>query len=217
MADNCETTAVPKPKKRRLHSDWLHHKTFPNKSAAVAAVVAEKTWSYHYENDSQSGIRVNYRCNAVKFRSKKQCSAKVYLLYHSHDETVSLYRCTLDHTHEDETVSENLVFKFTPDEEAYIIEMFNHNAKPKAIKVGLVAKGFSAPPASKLESYLKKLRAEKYGKNKLNLGTLEAWLAESSVEPADERDAFVVNYEVECDDEDSPKFRFVARQFAVFD
>lgn len=112
------------------------------------------------------------------------------------------------HSHEEEGVAENLVFQFSPEAETYITEMFNLNLKPKAIKIGLVTKGYPVPPPSKLETFLQKLRAAKFGKEKLHLGTLEAWLIECSIDPVDERDAFVVSYEIDGYDEKDPRFRF---------
>lgn len=182
--------------------------TYPHKAAAVDALKEENCWSYYYENTSNDGRRVSYRCNAVKFRASKQCDAKAYLLYHSQDTTVSFYRSTSEHSHNEAEIAETLVFKFSPEAEAYITDMYNNKMKPKSIKLALVTKGFGVPPKAKLDSFLKKLRAAKLGKDKLHLGTLEAWLIDSSNQPEDDKDAFIVNYQIDSYDEDEPKFRF---------
>lgn len=182
--------------------------TYPNKAAAVEALNEENCWSYYYENYSSDGRRVSYRCNAIKFRASKQCDAKAYLLYHSKDTTVSFYRSTSGHSHDEAEIAESLVFRFSPEAVACITDMYNNKMKPKSIKLALVTKGFGVPPKAKLDSFLKKLRAAKLGKDKLHLGTLEAWLIDCSSEPADDKDAFIVNYQIDSYDDDEPKFRF---------
>lgn len=197
---------APPPKRRRVHKEWTHIETYPDKKSAEEAVAEEKLWAYYYENTSERGRRVSYRCKAVRFRSKQQCDAAVYLLYNSRDTTVSLFRSASDHTHDKEGVRENLAFNFTPEVKAYIEELFSYNLKPKNIKYKLAEKGYNSIPSAKVDSFLKKLRTEKYGEP-LHLGTLEAWLAGSLSEPEDERDAFVVSYEIISYDESEPRFR----------
>lgn len=199
-------TTEPPTKKTRVHKDYLFDEEFPDKQTAIAALNQENVWSYYYENRSSKGLRVSYRCNTIKSRSTQQCEAAVYLLYHAENSNVSLFRSTSAHTHSE--TSMDAVFKFIPEAEALIREMFARNVKPKAMKFALVEKGFGAPPQSKLESFLKQLRASKYGKEKLHLGTLEAWLTENLNVPNDEREAFIVNFEID-DDETAPRFRFV--------
>lgn len=75
-----ETEFQPRPKRRRMHKGWLFVEKFESKADAVAAVKAEKCWSYSYENNSNLGIRVNYRCNQMKFRGK-QCAAASCCLF----------------------------------------------------------------------------------------------------------------------------------------
>lgn len=195
----------PPQKRRRIHKAWLFVQTFPDKPAAEAALKVENCWSYHYDNTSRLGRRVSYRCNAIKSRSKNQCKAAAYLLYHSENTDISLFRSSSAHTHDEEVA--DLVFKFSPEAEALIREMFQQNMKPKGMKIKLVEKGHEVPPNSKLETLLKTLRASKYGKEKLNLGSLEAWLIETSTVPQDEREAFVVNFEVDSCDNSAPQFR----------
>lgn len=188
-----------------MHQTWTFVATFPDKPAAAAAIAMEKCWSYYYENNAASGRRVSYRCNAVKFRSKKQCPAAVYLRYHSENSDISMYRSTSDHKHDEEEA--DIVFKFDAEQETLIREMFKQNLKPKSIKLALVEKGHPAPPQSKLNSFLRTLRAAKYGKEKLHMGTLEAWLIQNTIAPQDELDPFVAHFEIESADSFAPKFR----------
>lgn len=150
---------------------------------------------------------MTYRCNEVKFKSERQCEAQIYLLYHSENSDISLYRSSSDHKHDVEGVT--TVFKFSAEEEALIREMFKQNLKPKSIMFALAEKSTAPPPASKLQSFLKTLRQVKYGKEKLHLGTLEAWLKESITVPHDNLQPFVANYEIDTTDDLTPKFRLV--------
>lgn len=175
----------------------------------MAAIDKEQCWSQYYQNKSLSGLRVTYRCNAVKYRSQKQCDASIYVLYHSENSSVSVYRTVAIHKHDEQATDVSLVFKFTPQAQALIAEMFKQKLKPKAMKLMLIENGHGAPPQSKLESYLKKLRISKFGKAKLNLGTLGAWLKNNLTVPESELHPFIVNYEIDHDHDDKfgPRFR----------
>lgn len=199
----------PPSKKRRVHKVFSFDATYPDKRSAVTALSEEACWSYYYKNDSEKGTRVSYRCNSVKFRSKKQCEAAVYLLYHSHSCEVSLFRSSSAHSHEDEDTE--TAFQFTPAAIELVTEEYNRNTKPKGIKAALVLKGHPAPPATKLASFLKKLRATKFGKDKLHLGTLESWLLEKLTAPENEQEPFIINFEIDSF-EDDPRFRLVMLQ-----
>lgn len=146
-------SSEPPSKKRRIHKVFLFVATYPDKISAVTAVTKEACWSYYYKNSSEKGMRVSYRCNSVKFRSKKQCEAAVYLLYHSDSCEVSLFRSSSTHSHDDEDTE--TAFQFTPAAIELMTEEFNRNTKPKGIKATLVLKSHPAPPAAKLASFLK--------------------------------------------------------------
>lgn len=66
--DVCGSDVVaeqPKSKVRRLQKNWILEKTFENRTDAMAAINAEKTWSYGYDNDASNGKRITFRCNKV--------------------------------------------------------------------------------------------------------------------------------------------------------
>lgn len=199
----------PKPKRRRVHKDWVLDQTFNSKTEAVAAVESEQIWSYHYENKSSAGLRVNYRCNLMKFRGQ-QCAAGVYLLYDARNTDVHLYRAGSPHTHDDDNNKVNAVDRISGDLEAEIRSLADNNLKPKAILYRLVSKGFVPPSKSKLTTFLNKIRKEKFGAEKLHFGTLEKWLAENTAVPAGDNEPFIVAYKVLPDESNAENsiFRF---------
>lgn len=199
----------PKQKKRRIHKNWTLEQTFKSKHEAIAAVESEKIWSYYYENKSDSGVRVNYRCNLMKFRGQ-QCASGLYLLYNSQNEDVHLYRADSPHTHDDDGNKENAVNRIGGELEAEIRSLFEHNVRPKAILYSLVRKGFTPPTKSKLTTFLNKIRKQKFGTEKLHFGTLEKWLEESNSVPLNDDQPFVVAYKVRTDEDnvENSIFRF---------
>lgn len=198
---------LPQPKKRRIHSEWIFERTFSSKQEAAEAIKTEKCWSYHYKNSSSTGIRINYRCNMMKFRGA-QCASGIYLLFDSRNQSVHLYRTDAVHTHDDEANKENAVNKICGEIEAEIRAAFDINQKPKSILYNLVRKGFKPPTKSTLNNFLAKLRKERFGSVRLNYGTLEQWLAENVDVPSDENKPFIVKYYIQIDDDDDEKSKF---------
>lgn len=203
-ADNDADVVEPNPKKRRLHKNWLHVKTFDNKSDALAAINEEKCWSYYYDNHSAAGKRVAYRCNMVKLRGI-QCAASAYLLYDSKSDKVFFFRSDSKHTHDSVATA---VSKFTAAEENVIRELMESGLRPKSIKYNLVKKGIRIPAGAIFNSILMRIRHEKFGRHKLNPSILEKWLQENQLMPDDETDPFVLKYEIDSRSEDDEKFRF---------
>lgn len=200
-------TDQPKVKQRRVHKVWIYDKTFENQVEAEEAVEKEEIWSAYYNGNSSAGKRKVFRCNLVKFRAADQCEAQIYLLYDSKSSKVSLFRSQSDHTHAS-NVDE--VFRFSAAEEAIIRELWEIGTKPKMIKYNLVKKGFPAPPDSKFNSYILRLRQQKCGTEALNVRTLEQWLIENSSPPHNELEPFIVNHEIDISDPSELKFRYVS-------
>lgn len=199
------TEPEPATKKKRVHKDWILEKTFSNKAEADQFLIDEN-WAYYYENKSEAGVRINYRCKNVKFRGT-QCAAAVALLFDSRSENIQLFRADAAHTHEN---NPNAVETIPSDVQAAINDLFENNVtKPKAVSINLVKKGFDVPPPAKLKSYLKKLNDGKYGEEKLNSGSLEKWLQECSPLPDDENEPFIVNYELIYENNSEFDFRFM--------
>lgn len=183
----------------------MFEQSFATKEAAEAAVESEQKWSKYYVKDTLKGRRIKYRCNEVKYRSK-QCPAGLYLLYHSDDSNVSLFRCTSDHVHD--TDGQSIAGKLPSGAQNVIRECFNRNMKPKAIRFALSERGYGVVQTTKLSAFLKKLRLEKYG-HKINFGALNTWLENNMHFPTNDTDAFVVQFEMDDKNENDPRFRFV--------
>lgn len=67
------------------------------------------------------------------------------------------------------------------------------------------------PSKSQLQSFLTKLRTERFGDDKINLATLEKWLQENTLIPIDKTDPFVVDYKVLTNEQNpnESEFRFL--------
>lgn len=200
-----ETEPGPASKKRRIHKQWIYEQTFSSKKA-VDEFLAAENWGYHYENKSDAGLRINYRCKLVKFRGQ-QCAAAVYVLFDSRSDRIQLFRADADHTHDNDP---NAIDVISLDVQNAIRELYENNVtKPKAVTLNLLRKGFDAPPSAKLKTFLKKLNETKYGNDKINCGTLEKWLEENSALPDSDTQPFVLNYEMNYENEANIEFRFI--------
>lgn len=149
--------------KQDFYKNWIHEKTFESKREA--SIESEKIWSYHYDNKSDAGVRVTFRCNLMKFRGKR-CASGLYLLYDSTCTDIHLHRADAAHTHDDEINKGNAVDPISGEMEAEIRSLFADNMKPNAILYRLVNKGFTPPAKTKLTTFLSKIREEKFGKEK---------------------------------------------------
>lgn len=196
-------------KKRRIRKSWVRDRTFASAAKAKEWLENEKNWGYHYENDSNLGRRVNYRCNLVLYRGS-QCEAGIYLLYNSTNDDVYLYRSENAHTHAN---SIGAVKKITEEVKTEIRTMYENdfNVKPLAVLNNLARKNLQLPSKSQLQSFLTKLRSERFGEEKINLAVLEKWLQDNSVVPIEKTEPFIVDYEV-IPNENQPnesQFRFM--------
>lgn len=207
----------PQPKRRRVHKEWFLEKSFECKNDAIDFIVTEKCWSYYYSNKSNAGLRITYRCNMMKFRGK-QCEAAVYLLYNSTDTSVKFYRADSIHTHLQDDYKDNAVKKISGQVEVEIRRMFDDRFKPKAILSNLVKNGLQPPSKAKLTTFLSKLRKEKFGNDRINFGLLDKWLKEKNIIPDDEHEPFVVDYNIQIDDQNemNSAFRFFVSTKLVF-
>lgn len=179
--------------------------TFDTKEAAETAVADEKMWSKYYVKDTLKGRRVKYRCNAVQYRGK-QCPAGIYLSFHAENETVSLFRCESEHVHDSE--GQNVSGSLSVAVQKVITDCFKQNMKPKAMKYVVASKGLGVIQHSRLTSFLRKLRLEKYG-NVMNFASLYSWLRTNSTVPESDTEAFVVSFEMDENDENAARFRSV--------
>lgn len=205
-----EAEPGPTPKKRRIHKSWLFDRTFPSKEAADT-FLNEENWGQHYQNKSDDGTRINYRCKQMKFRGQ-QCEAAVYLLFDSRSDKIQLFRADAAHTHEN---NPNAVEVIPLDVQVVIKDLFQNKktcsiyvTKLKAVTTNLTKKGIELPPPAKLQTFLKKLKAEKYGNDKISCGTLEKWLEENTAVPDSDTQPFILSYEMNYENEANVEFRF---------
>lgn len=141
----------------------------------------------------------------MKLRGK-QCDANVSILFDSRSEKVFFFHSDASHTHSE---SATAVFRFTDAEKIFIRELVEAGSKPKQIKFNLARKNMRVPSDTKLVSILTRIRNETYGKERMNIGTLEKWLRENQQMPPNDTDPFVSNYEIDTNNqEDDTKFRF---------
>lgn len=109
MPKPVDMNQVPKPKRRRVHKNWVRERTFDSKSEALAFVKAEEIWSYFYKNEPDSGVCITYRCNLMKYGGE-QCAAGLYLQYDSRKiGLVHLYRADSPHDHDNDEKKTNAV------------------------------------------------------------------------------------------------------------
>lgn len=195
----------PPQKKKRIRKDWIHEATFLSKKEADK-FLADEGWGYFFENKSDDGVTITYRCKHVKFRGV-QCEAGVRLFFDARSSRIQLHRADCDHTHENHPNARDDISDEVKNE---ITRLFEVNVtKPNAIKRNLAKKNFEVPIPSKLNTFLKKLNDDRKGKEKINCGTLEKWLQENTPMPNDETTPFVLNYEMDYEDEKNIDLRFI--------
>lgn len=195
----------PPQKRRRIHKEWIFEQAFKNKQEADS-FIKDGFWGYNYRTNSENGIRIVFRCKHLKDRGE-QCGAAVYLLYDSRSTLIQQFRADSEHTHANHSNSVQTI----PIELQSAIELLfkNNVTKPKAVKANLRKNNLAVPPHAKLQTCLKKLIDAKYGKEKLNCGTLEKWLVDVTPLPDSDTEPFALGYELNYEDEANIDFRFV--------
>lgn len=203
--DDHNSEMEPAQKKRRVRKDWILETTFTCKKEAEQ-FIKDGNWGYFYENKSNDGVSITYRCKHVKFRGA-QCAAGVRLVFDSRSHNIQLFRADAAHSH---TNSSNAVESIPDDIQDEIKRLYENNVtKPKAVQTNLLKKGFDVPPIQKLKTLLKKLNEARYGQDKIHFGTLEKWLQENTPLPESETEPFVLNYEMDYENEAQIDFRFL--------
>lgn len=201
---NGDLDVEPPQKKRRIRKDWIYERTFKTKAEADK-FLSEGNWGYHYDNKSEDGVNITYRCKSVKFRGV-QCAAAVRLIFDSRSDDIQLFRADADHTHDN---NPNAIEIIPLDVQEEMRRLFENNVtKPKAMKVNLAKKGFDLPSEAKFKTFMKKLNDERFGKEKIHCGTLEKWLQENSSVPDSDTKPFVLSYEMNYENESNIDFRF---------
>lgn len=200
-----DDVSEPAQKKRRIHKSFEFVNTFNTEAEALASIQDEKCWSKYYKSTSAEGDRQLFRCNKVKFRGD-QCAASLYLLFDARNPVVHLYRSTNEYTHE---TNINRICEIPDETKKAIKDMFDIGINKPSIFINkLMMQKIELPDKRKFDSYLKKLRSEKFGSDKIDLADLKNWLQDNTVIPIDKNKSFVVDFDVSLD-EKNPYFRFI--------
>lgn len=75
--------------------------------------------------------------------------------------------------------------------------------KPKQILNNLMMKKYDLPDRTKFDSFLKSLRSNRSGKEKINMGDLKKWLEDNILVPVDKTKPFVVHFEMSFNEKNS--------------
>lgn len=122
---------------------WQYWQSFPVKSAAIAFISENKTWSKYYTKNTDIGQKVYFRCNKVKLRGQ-QCPAAIHLLYDSSTTfEIKLFKTPDEHEHVGRESSNNEV-----SEDTYysIKKLSEEGYKPNSIMNLIQHSAFLYPP-----------------------------------------------------------------------
>lgn len=192
------------PKKRRNHQNFIYEKSFANEKDAMEEIAAEKCWSKHYQNNSSVGKRIKFRCNQVKFRGS-QCAASIFIILDPRTPQVHLHRAEDAHDHEENV---NLIVEISRETKEAISQMFDLGiTRPKKILDTLMVKGLVLPDRKLFDSYLKKLRKDSYGADKIDMNGLKTYLSNNTSIPVSKSDMYVVDFQMSMN-EIAPSFQF---------
>jgi len=152
-----------------------------------------------YQNRTYEGRKVYFRCKKVKKRNKKQCSAEIYLLYHADKDDITAFKTASEH---DECTKIFEIRGLSEDMKKQVRQMYDDGiTKPKQIIRALQARKIQPPKKKQLTNYLSQYKKQKYGESSISLGQLEQWCEDHSTIPANQDEAFVVNYYIGYQDE----------------
>lgn len=165
--DDCE----PPKKKTRILRTWLKDQELDTTKKAEDFMNSKTDWKISSTKNTSSGHRVDYRCSFGKYRSK-ECPAYMYLLYHSVSAKVSLYKTECGHSNHDLGCTRGLSLEM----KAFIREKFNDGiVKPNGILNIMRQKNMVESTKSKLTTFLKTLRYEKYDCPTISANEIRKW------------------------------------------
>ena len=162
-------------------------------------------WRIKYRNHSKDCYTVILFCKRVKVASKRQCAAKMALIYNVTNQQVEL-KISADHDHqniEEASLAKTLI---SSDENALILEMVRRKCKLSIIYNELKKRFPLAPTTySQTQKAIKKLKA-KTSISEFSFGDLEDFLNSNLDLPSAKHldQAYVINFVLDSDEE---KFR----------
>lgn len=178
----------PQRKRRRVNRTWLKGETYESSAEAEEYVRSNKFWKISSSTSTASGKRVDYRCAAGKYRVN-ECPAGLYLLYHSTNLRVSVYRTENEHKNHITEPTRGLSI----DVKNFVERKYKDGiTKPKALLHLIRDSEMPEPPKSKLVSFLRTLRSEVLGSPTISVAELQAWCAERQHVPHDHDEPYVL-------------------------
>lgn len=131
---------------------WLFDRKCVNINEAEEVLREEKIWSIDYNRSTEEGHKKFYRCNKVKRRAI-QCSAKVYLLFDSFSDSVSIYRADAEHDHDQKELHSS--YGLSEDIKLEINKLYELDMKPRDIFERLSQVGaIKMPKISQIRNYI---------------------------------------------------------------
>lgn len=159
-------TDLPQTKRPKTEKNWTKIRDFVNNDDAENFLLSEKCWSKYTTKQTVCGDKAYYRCNRSKLRGK-QCESGAYLLYDSKTPTVVLFKSSNDHSCvTDGNASKNI--PISDDIKEFIKKSFNDVVRTrKQIQCKLAAAKLLIPTKNQLNNFLKTLREESFGRQRL--------------------------------------------------
>jgi len=153
-------------------------------------VTQRQIWKKCDRKETAEGCKIVYRGTAGRYR-KNECSAGLYLLYHSDSTAVSLFETKCEHTNHVSDPKRGL----SANVKEFVREKFSEGIrKPNALLHIMRQKKMTQPPKMKLKSFLQHLRTEKYGSATVSASVIRDWCEARKEPPSDEDTAFVLDY-----------------------
>lgn len=190
--DKDVTLAEVTAKRRKQHELWTFVQEFDNLDKAVKVVEEEDTWSFHYYNKSEGGVKKYYKCNKLN-NQNPQCSAKIFLSFGKASDSVYLYKTVADHNHDkkDECSSKHGM----------------NDSVEKELDNQLRLK---TEPTETIEKLNKITHSEVLpAESAINLEELEAWILSHTELSFDRHEPFVISHQIDSDDGMKTTYTFV--------
>lgn len=174
---------------------------------AETFVTKERIWSKSFPNKTSAGEKVYYRCRLVKSRGV-QCAAGLYLLYHSNNSKISLFRATNEHTCDQITTVSTIVID--PKVQSTVRDLLvSKHMKPNAILdvINRDTEIVIKPSKNQVNNIVSSIRKELNITMTISLSKLNDLIEPLTNVPEDLEKCFVAAYE--WDTEPIPFFRIL--------
>ena len=162
-------------------------------------VEIESFWSKSVTHNTGDGLKQFFYCSIAR----NKCRKRSYLHFVNNSDLVHFYENDCNHNHDPVTRGLSI------EQKEIIKRLYSQGVtKPSLILRAFEKDETETPVLSKVSNYLKTIKANIYGANRISLGELVSWCRENSHIPSDMDEAFVLNYDINSEDEESG-FRFL--------